>query len=81
MNLGLIPLLEKSSDAPVQIFEMGFGTGLNAFLSWYNAEKFGLRHFLQTNDKNNMDPLQTALVVGPEESDKLNKLSANLRLF
>ncbi len=40
MNLGLIPLLEKSSDAPVQIFEMGFGTGLNAFLSWYNAEKY-----------------------------------------
>ncbi len=48
---------------------------------WYNAEKFGLNHFLQTNDRNNMDPMQTALIVGPEESEQLNKLSANLRLF
>ena len=48
---------------------------------WYNAEKFGLRHFLETNDKNNMDPMRTVLVVGPEEGERLNKLSANLRLF
>ena len=61
---------------PVQVIDIQTLWGL-----WYNAEKFGLRHFLQTNDKNNMDPMQTALVVGPEESDRLNKLSANLRLF
>lgn len=61
---------------PVQVIDVQTLWGL-----WYNAEKFGLHHFLQTNDKNNMDPLQTALVVGPEEGERLNKLSANLRLF
>lgn len=61
---------------PVQVIDIQTLWGL-----WYNAEKFGLRHFLQTNDRNNMDPLQTVLIVGPEDSDKLNKLSANLRLF
>ena len=61
---------------PVQVIDIQTLWGL-----WYNAEKFGMRHYLSTNDKNNMDPLQTILVVGPEESDRLNKLSANLRLF
>lgn len=61
---------------PVQVIDIQTLWGL-----WYNAEKFGLRHYLQTNDKDKMDPLQTALVVGPEEGEKLNKLSANLRLF
>jgi len=61
---------------PVQVIDIQTLWGL-----WYNAEKFGLRHFLQTNDRNNMDPMQTVLVVGPEDDNKLNKLSANLRLF
>ncbi|MBS3050786.1 MAG: hypothetical protein J4400_01420 [Candidatus Aenigmarchaeota archaeon] len=61
---------------PVQVIDIQTLWGI-----WYNAEKFGLKHFLATNDKNNMDPMQTALVVGPEEPEKLNKLSANLRLF
>ena len=61
---------------PVQVIDIQTLWGL-----WYNAEKFGLRRYLQTNDKNNMDPMQTVLIVGPEESGKLNKLSANLRLF
>ena len=41
-----------------------------------NAEKFGLKHFLLDGDDKSV-----ILVVGPEESEKLNKLSANLRLF
>jgi len=39
MNLGLIPVLE-AAEGPVRIFEMGFGTGLNAFLSWQAADHF-----------------------------------------
>lgn len=67
---------EDIETVPVQVIDIQTLWSL-----WYNAEKFGLSHFLQTNDRNNMDPLQTALAVGPEEGEKLNKLSANLRLF
>ena len=37
INLGLRPILENT-DAPVYVFEMGFGTGLNAFLTWKLAD-------------------------------------------
>ncbi|HLC76827.1 MAG TPA: hypothetical protein VJH04_01345 [archaeon] len=60
---------------PVQVIDVQTLWGL-----WYNAEKFGLNHFL-TGDKNNLDPMKSALAIGPEEGEKLNKLSANLRLF
>ena len=43
------------------------------------AQKFGMRHFLLAKSEN-MDN-ETILVVGPEEPDTLNKLSANFRLF
>lgn|SRR3989338_4351727 len=76
-NLGMFSKKPRNVEiVPVQVIDIQTLWGL-----WYNAEKFGLNHFLQTNDKNNMNPLQTALAVGPEESEKLNKLSANLRLF
>jgi tRNA U34 5-methylaminomethyl-2-thiouridine-forming methyltransferase MnmC len=39
MRLGLLPLLQTATDT-VRIFEMGFGTGLNAFLSWQAADQF-----------------------------------------
>jgi tRNA U34 5-methylaminomethyl-2-thiouridine-forming methyltransferase MnmC len=38
INLGLQPVLSQSED-PVHVFEMGFGTGLNAFLAWKLADK------------------------------------------
>lgn len=38
INLGLLPLLTDSI-SPVRIFEMGFGTGLNAFLTWKLADR------------------------------------------
>ncbi|GGH54813.1 hypothetical protein GCM10007423_61700 [Dyadobacter endophyticus] len=37
INLGLKPVLENAS-GPVYVFEMGFGTGLNAFLAWKLAD-------------------------------------------
>ncbi|MEO6282243.1 MAG: tRNA (5-methylaminomethyl-2-thiouridine)(34)-methyltransferase MnmD [Dyadobacter sp.] len=40
INLGLRPILENAS-APVHVFEMGFGTGLNAFLAWKLADELG----------------------------------------
>ena len=36
INLGLRPALENG---PVSVFEMGFGTGLNAFLAWKLADE------------------------------------------
>ena len=41
-----------------------------------NARKFGISHFLLDGEQKD-----AILVIGPEESDKMNKLSANLRLF
>ena len=37
INLGLRPILENATQ-PVHVFEMGFGTGLNAFLAWKLAD-------------------------------------------
>ncbi|WP_247237026.1 tRNA (5-methylaminomethyl-2-thiouridine)(34)-methyltransferase MnmD [Telluribacter sp. SYSU D00476] len=39
INLGLKPALEQA-DTLVRIFEMGFGTGLNALLAWQQADIF-----------------------------------------
>jgi tRNA U34 5-methylaminomethyl-2-thiouridine-forming methyltransferase MnmC len=39
MNLGLIPFLEVAT-GPIYVFEMGFGTGLNAYLTWHFADKY-----------------------------------------
>lgn len=39
---------------PMQVIDVQTLWGL-----WYNAEKFGINHYLQTNDKNNMDPMHT----------------------
>ena len=47
----------------------------------YNVGKYGINYFLVTNDEKDPDPMQTVLAVGPEEPEKLNKMSAGLRLF
>ena len=67
---------DETEIVPVQVIDIQTLWSL-----WYNAEKFGLKHFLEAPDKNNLDPMRTVLAVGPEEGEKLNKLSANLRLF
>lgn len=38
IQLGLFPVLSPAS-SPVHVFEMGFGTGLNAFLAWKLADR------------------------------------------
>lgn len=47
----------------------------------YSVGKYGMNYFFLTNDESNPDPMQTVLAVGPEEPEKLNKMSAGLRLF
>ncbi|GAB2794925.1 tRNA (5-methylaminomethyl-2-thiouridine)(34)-methyltransferase MnmD [Rhabdobacter roseus] len=40
IGLGLEPLLQANAPStPIQIFEMGFGTGLNALLAWQLADR------------------------------------------
>jgi tRNA U34 5-methylaminomethyl-2-thiouridine-forming methyltransferase MnmC len=39
MNLGLVPLIE-SDQQTIRVFEMGFGTGLNAYLTWQAADQY-----------------------------------------
>ena len=40
IDAGLQPLLNQSSQTPIHIFEMGFGTGLNALLSLQKAIEY-----------------------------------------
>ncbi len=44
-----------------------------------NAEKFGLKTFLQKSTEG--DPRYEVLAIGPDKGEKLNKISPNLRLF
>ncbi len=60
----------------VQVLDMQNLMGIK-----YNVDKYGINHFLVTNDENNPDPMQTVLAVGPVDAEKLNKMSAGLRLF
>ncbi|MBI4171078.1 MAG: hypothetical protein HY514_05235 [Candidatus Aenigmarchaeota archaeon] len=44
-----------------------------------NAEKFGLKTFLQKSIE--QDTRYEVLVIGPDTGERLNKISPNLRLF
>lgn len=44
-----------------------------------NAEKFGLKTYLQKSVAS--DPRYEVLVIGPDSGERLNKISPNLRLF
>lgn len=64
LGLGLLPWLAASpAGRPVRVFEMGFGTGLNALLSWKAAEESG-KPVLYTGIE--------AYPVGPQQSELLN---------
>lgn len=39
INLGLKPVFEANPGREVRVFEMGFGTGLNALLTWHLADE------------------------------------------
>ncbi|MDX1543228.1 MAG: tRNA (5-methylaminomethyl-2-thiouridine)(34)-methyltransferase MnmD [Christiangramia sp.] len=43
LKMGLFDLLEKKSLPQISILEIGFGTGLNAFLTFLEAERFQLK--------------------------------------
>ena len=42
IEAGLIPLLSKEDTGTVKILEIGFGTGLNALLSWQTAIEYNI---------------------------------------
>ncbi len=44
-----------------------------------NAEKFGLKTYLQKSAGG--DPRYEVLAIGPDSGERLNKISPNLRLF
>ncbi len=44
-----------------------------------NAEKFGLKTYLQKSIES--DPRYEVLAIGPDTGERLNKISPNLRLF
>lgn len=62
MNLGLFPLLETVQE-PIRVFEMGFGTGLNAFLTGQAAEFYNKQIYYTGVE---------AFPVPLEEASKLN---------
>lgn len=75
---GLHYLLSRSDNASISIFEMGFGTGLNALLSWTEAKAKGLHLHYTSVD---LFPLSSSLIdqlhydLGDQDaSDVLKKL-------
>lgn len=63
LNAGLHSALEKFPNEPLQIFEMGFGTGLNALLTAIEAEKI------------NRDIIYTAVETVPITNDEVEQLN------
>lgn len=48
IEAGLIPLINESTNQLINIFEMGFGTGLNALLTWIGSEKLNQKIYYET---------------------------------
>ena len=63
LKMGLHELIEKNKTKQVSILEIGFGTGLNAFLTYLEAEKLGL----------NID--YTGVEAYPVKFDEIKKLN------
>ncbi|MCF0072626.1 tRNA (5-methylaminomethyl-2-thiouridine)(34)-methyltransferase MnmD [Dyadobacter sp. CY261] len=59
INLGLRPVLENAS-GPVYVFEMGFGTGLNAFLAWKLADSLQKQVFYTSVEAYPVSPLEAS---------------------
>lgn len=71
INMGLIPFSEKNKLSEISILEIGFGTGLNALVTWEEAQK--------QNIVINYTGVE-AYPVALEEVDKLN-FSASLKNY
>lgn len=63
INMGLIPVFERIESAKISILEIGFGTGLNALVTWEEAIK---------TDRNINYIGVEAYPVAQEEVEKLN---------
>lgn len=69
IEAGLYPMLEQKND--IRIFEMGFGTGLNAFLSLLVAEKRNKKVFFESVESH---PIPLDQAKGLNYSDSLKDL-------
>ncbi|WP_439555812.1 tRNA (5-methylaminomethyl-2-thiouridine)(34)-methyltransferase MnmD [Dyadobacter sp.] len=67
INLGLQPVLSQSEN-PVHVFEMGFGTGLNAFLAWQLADALQRQVIYTTIEAYPVDLTEAALLNYESES-------------
>ena len=51
IEAGLRYIINQLTNKPINIFEMGFGTGLNAFLTAIEAEEKGIKVYYETVEK------------------------------
>ena len=63
IEAGLRYIINQLTNKPINIFEMGFGTGLNAFLTVIEAEEKGIKVYYETVEK---------FTLRKEEIDSLN---------
>ena len=67
IKMGLEPIKERFADSEIRIFEMGFGTGLNAYLTAFYAEKWKVKVNYHSVEKY---PLDRSLYDGLDYNDK-----------
>lgn len=70
IEAGLKPLLNRSVRQPISIFEMGFGTGLNALLTLIQAEQSQQEIYYETIES---DPVETDRVNGLNFYEQLQR--------
>jgi tRNA U34 5-methylaminomethyl-2-thiouridine-forming methyltransferase MnmC len=70
IEAGLKPLLNRAARQPVFIFEMGFGTGLNALLTLIQAEQSQQEIYYETIES---DPVEMDCVKGLNYYEQLQK--------
>jgi tRNA U34 5-methylaminomethyl-2-thiouridine-forming methyltransferase MnmC len=68
IEAGLKPLLNRSARQPISIFEMGFGTGLNALLTLIQADQSQQEIYYETIEPD------------PVEADRVNRLNYHEQL-
>lgn len=69
IQAGLQPLMEKHAE--LSIFEMGFGTGLNALLTYIAAENYPVKIYYEAIET---DPVDTALAASLNYATLLDRL-------
>lgn len=72
---GLHEWMNKNSSSPVRIFEMGFGTGLNALLTYMEAKKTGINIEYSSIEKFPLERNAYSLLNYPSQlNETMNKL-------